>query len=197
MSLIIPYTFKGGQSAKAQEVNANFSQIAGYITDLENRYNNYGNDILELQENKANINGSPSNVFRVAQAVDGYDAVNKQYVDAQLLPVRYLLIGLDLTKTTNQAFYVSKGGCYDSNYLHPIVCSIPFGKNIIDAGAVANSTYNIFITARVSNPNVNNIILTVGDAVPTLVYNDTIYRKIGILTTDNNNNINTLVKEAY
>ena len=194
MSLILPYVFTGGTSAKAQEVNANFQQIKRFVDDLETKFNNVNDSVIDLVNTTANINGNSSNVFNVANPVTDYNAVNKAYLDQQMAIFKPVIIGLKVTKTGNQSFSIGVGSCFDSNYLHPIVNRTVYSSSgfLFDA----STTYNIYVTARVSDSMDFDCVLTTGTDTPTLIYEDTIYRKIGTLTTDVSAYISTITQES-
>lgn len=80
MSIVKPFTFVAGTKAKAGEVNDNFdvlyTQVNANISDLAQ----INIDIDNIGLNKANVNGSSTQRFSVADAVNNTDAVNKQYM---------------------------------------------------------------------------------------------------------------------
>lgn len=195
MTFYIPYTFTGGQSAKAQEVNANFQQVKKFVENLEDTQEEIQQAVSGMETDKANLNGSSQEVFNVADPTNSTHAVSKAFLDNQLLPFRYMIVGLNLIKAGNQTLTVSVGGCYDSNYTNPIANNTNVSLVTTDITS-ASTTYNIYILARVSSPTATSLVLTVGGNEPVLVETDTIYRKIGTLTTDALNNIDTLTKES-
>ena len=77
MALIIPYTFKAGTKAKAAEVNANFQQTKQFVDSLETMIGEHDVELMSMKDNKADVNGSSNNRFRVADPVSSKDAVNK------------------------------------------------------------------------------------------------------------------------
>ena len=194
MSLILPYIFTGGTSAKAQEVNANFQQVKRFVDKLEEQQSNYSELIADLQNNKAELNGSSSNVFNVASPTGDNNAVNKAYLDQQMSIFKPVIIGLKVTKIGNQSFTIGIGSCFDSNYLHPIINRVVYSSYSYPFDA--STTYNIYVTARVSDSMDFNCVFTTGANTPTLIYEDTIYRKIGTLTTDASAYIDTITQET-
>lgn len=193
MTFYIPYVFTGGQSAKAQEVNANFQQVKRFVENLEDTQEDIQNTVEGLQSDKANINGSSQEQFDVADPTSSSNAVNKSYLDNQLLPFRYIIVGLNLSKTGNQLFTVGVGGCYDNNYINPIANNSNLSMDISDVTS-ASSTYNIYILAETTSPTNTSLVLTTGSNQPSISVDD-IYRKIGTLTTDSDNYVDTLTKE--
>ena len=69
-----PYTFRPGTYAKATEVNANFDTMKNFVDDLEATIMN--NQISNAVYNKANVAGSSSQKFKVADGTAANDAVN-------------------------------------------------------------------------------------------------------------------------
>lgn len=194
-NLNLPYTFVGGTAAKAQEVNANFSQVKAYVEDIASKLEDAATDILELQSGKADLQGNVNYTFNVATPTASGHAVNKGYLDSQLEPYRYLIIGFKATKTGNQTLTVGPGGCYDSSYINPIVNNSNQSLRT-DLVTDANGTYNIYVIATVSNSQVSGIVLTTGSDSPTIDVTGRIYRKIGTLTTDASNYIDTITQEV-
>lgn len=194
MTFYLPYSFTGGTAAKAQEVNADFQQVKRFVDNLETNQNEILDSVNELEIGKADVNGSTEQVFNVATPTSDNNAVNKAYLDAQLLPFRYIIVGLSLSKTGNQQLTMGVGGCYDSNYINPIANNTNISL-VTEDYTSASGTYNIYIVARVSSPTSTSITLTTGNNAPSLTYDDTIYRKVGTLTTDSSNYIDTITKE--
>ena len=193
MTFYLPYVFTGGTAAKAQEVNANFQQTKRFVEQLETTQETLMDSVAGLETDKADINGSSEQVFNVADPTTSSNAVNKSYLDNQLLPFRYIIVGLNLSKTGNQLFTVGVGGCYDNNYINPIANNSNLSMDISGVTS-ASSTYNIYILAETTSPTNTSLVLTTGSNQPSVGVDD-IYRKIGTLTTDSNNYVDTLTKE--
>lgn len=193
MTFYLPYVFTGGTAAKAQEVNANFQQTKRFVEELETTQETLMDSVAGLETDKADVNGSSEQVFNVADPTSSSNAVNKSYLDNQLLPFRYIIVGLNLSKTSNQLFTVGVGGCYDNNYINPIANNSNLSMDTSGVTS-ASSTYNIYILAETTSPTNTSLVLTTGSNQPS-VGTDDVYRKIGTLTTDSNNYVDTLTKE--
>ena len=69
-----PYTFRAGTYAKAAEVNTNFDTVKNFMDGLEEQIGNI--ETSSAVYNKANINGSASIKFNVADGTTGNEAIN-------------------------------------------------------------------------------------------------------------------------
>ena len=69
-----PYTFRVNSYAKSSEVNTNFDSVKDYINELRTYIENV--QIGSAPYNKADINGSSDNIFKVKNGVESSDAVN-------------------------------------------------------------------------------------------------------------------------
>ena len=78
MSIAKPFTFVANTYAKASEVNADFDTVYSQVnTNIASIAQN-ATDIDNLENNKADINGSSAQRFAVADPISNGDAVNKQ-----------------------------------------------------------------------------------------------------------------------
>lgn len=64
MVWIIPNTFIAGTKAKANEVNENFTSAKQFMDNLETEQAANTADILQLEQNKADLNGSLDKDFK-------------------------------------------------------------------------------------------------------------------------------------
>lgn len=202
MTLYLPYTFVGGTAAKAQEVNANFQQTKKYIEDLETTYANYGSLISNLQANKANINGSSSQYFFVANptyagASQGDAAVPLYYMKNYSSWLNYLIAGMHITIVDDDSFSIGLGGCGDSTGQYIIRNNQTFTTDNY-SGLTANTTYAVWVKASsvASEPSVSGVYLTGVSSSPSIVENE-IIRRIGYITTDSNAHFTSARKEDY
>lgn len=194
MTLYIPYTFVGGTSAKAQEVNANFSQVKGYVEDLATRITSLEATTSQMLLDKADLQGNSNYTFNVATPTNDTNAATKAYVDQQVAILKPIIIGLKATKTGNKSVAVSTGSCFDYLYQNPIINATTYYN--YDYPFEASTTYNIYAMARTSNPYAFRFSYSIGNTTPTPPYDDTVFRKIGTLTTDSNAYISTITQET-
>lgn len=197
MSLILPYKFVGGTSAKAQEVNANFQQIKSFVDNLETNQNSLEATVTNMDANKANRQGTSTLTFQVANPVNNFDAVNKQYLDNQLSIISTIIFGLEPVRSGNKTFYLKPGGCYDSNYIYPMVSRTNLNGNTSSI-TIYNRTYYIWVIASTTNSNITSIELTSSrDEAPNISVSDTttIYRRVAYVTVNGSNIITDIGKE--
>jgi len=189
MSLILPYTFTGGTSAKAQEVNANFQQVKKFVDKLESDAETMAQNIEDLIANKANLNGARAQTFEVANPTSSYQAVNKQYLEAQLAVFATVINGLKMTITGNTTFNIAPGGCFDSTYLHPMVLRTNLAVDVSDKNP--STVYKIFVIASTDNSTIARAEVTTG--TPS-ISSTTIYRQLGTVTLDSSGNITAITQ---
>lgn len=186
--LIIPYRFVGGTYAKAEEVNENFTQTKQFVDILETNISEHDLEIMQLNSNKASLNGSSNEIFRVADPVNDFDAVNKQTMLSNLWVSQETIRGLEITKASNTTVTVAAGGCYDSSdeYLLRSYESINTDDTVLNK----NTTYYVyFIGNDIGN---TSAVLSTNSGSPSLPVGYTLYRNIGFVTTDDNGYIATV-----
>lgn len=197
MTLYLPYTFVGGTAAKAQEVNANLQQVKKYIEDLETTYANYGSLISNLQNNKANVNGSSSQVFNVATPTETYHAVPKYYMQNYYQWLNYLIAGMHITVVDNDSFSIGLGGCGDStgNYIIKNTSTWTTGNYV---NLSANTTYSVWVWANTTGDEhpMNDVWLQGEHNTPSII-SGKVMRRIGYITTDGNAHFTSARKEDY
>ena len=202
MTLYLPYTFVGGTAAKAQEVNANLQQVKKYIEDLETTYANYGSLISNLQNNKANVSGSSSQYFFVANptyagANQGDAAVPKYYMQNYYQWLNYLIAGMHITIVDNDSFSIGLGGCGDStgNYVIKNTSTWTTGNY---TGLAANTTYSVWVWANTTGDEhpMNDVWLQRKNNTPSIIPGK-VMRRIGYITTDGNAHFTSARKEDY
>lgn len=180
-----PYKFKGGTSAKAQEVNANFNSVGQYFEGIENIQSNMLNSINNLEQDKADIHGSSQEQFNVAPAISNYNAVPLIQLNDFLYIIKGIIRGFTLSVYTttrgNWGLTMAPGACFDSteNYLIKNVGNVnsSFDGQITMPGA----TYKIAVIADTNNSNSTSIAVYSGTS-PTISLTQ-IYRQIAIVTT--------------
>lgn len=92
MAIIKPFTFRAGEKARAAEVNQDFDILYQEVNNQSSNMQSIEDDITSLENSKANINGSSSQRFAVADAVSSYDAINRHTLEA-IYPIGAIYIG--------------------------------------------------------------------------------------------------------
>lgn len=194
--LVIPYAFTGGLSAKAQEVNVNFDQIRKFGEDVVTNFTNTSIEIQKLQSGKANLNGNEGIVFNVAQAVEDHHAVPLYQLQNLILPMKYIIGGLNIEKTGNQAITIRPGACYDSTYTYPMQLDYNISELL---ASYTNKTFDVYVIGNPeTNPNkITRSSVVDEDTMPQLQVGE-VYRKIGSFSfgADGNIDENTIKKEG-
>lgn len=192
MSIAKPFTFTANTYAKASEVNADFdvvySQVNTNISDIAQN----ATDIDNLENNKANINGSTSQRFAVADAVSAGDAINKQTLMKSLSNSIDYISGLIITKDSGSpedTIIVSAGSAYDST--KTTVLSLANSLSKQNTNQAASATYYVYIIGS-SGGSQTDILISPNQVTPTLPTGYTLYRQIGSYTTDSDNKINSI-----
>lgn len=188
MSIIKPFTFVAGTKARADEVNRDFDVLYSQVNSNISSISDLNTDVENLDQDKADKEGSASQTFKVANPVNNYDAVNKQTMNNKLTPLFSYIDGLIITKDNNDSktIIVSAGSCYDSTKEVVLSLSLPLSKQ--NATQSANSTYYVYIIGDNSGAT-TNIIISVDAVTPTLPTGYTKFRQIGYYVTDGNSNI--------
>lgn len=189
MSIVKPYTFVAGNKARANEVNANFDllfqQVNANITEITQN----ALDIEELDSNKANINGSSTQRFAVADPISNGDAVNKQSLMRAIGNTIDMIYGLGITKDSgspNDTILVYTGACYDSTKSTVLSLTVNTSKQNLNQGA--NATYYVYIIGNSSGSSID-ILISSESVEPSLPSGYTLYRQIGSYTTNSSSEI--------
>ena len=183
MSIIKPYTFKGGEKARASEVNENFDVLYTEVNKNISSISSIENNVSNLELTKANVNGSTNNVFKVRDPVTSNDAVNKQTLFNKIGNSINLISGLLIAKDTakDNGILVHLGKCYDSTGEYILSLSnITYKEN---DNQNANLRYDVFITS--SNNGISSEIVILGEGQTP----SNLYRMIGYFYTDSSNKI--------
>lgn len=182
MALIIPYKFVGGTYAKAEEVNDNFAQCKLFSDTLETNIAQHDVSIMELENNKANINGDNGEIFRCANPVTNFDAVNKGSFLEGIWNTLEVIRGLEISKASNVAINIAEGGCYDS-----LLTTLMRSNDTISLpleSPAANTTYYVYLIGN----DVGQVSATfsTNSSSPSMPVGYTLYRNIGYVVTDEN-----------
>lgn len=192
MSIAKPFTFVANTYAKASEVNADFdtvySQVNTNISDIAQN----AVDIQNLENNKADVNGSTAQRFAVADAVSNGDAINKQTLFKSIGNSIDFISGFTITKDSGSPYdtiIVSEGSCYDSTKTTVLSKSLATTKQNINQAA--NATYYIYIIGS-SSGSQTDILISESNTTPGLPAGYSLYRQIGYYKTDSNNHISLI-----
>ena len=191
MAILKPYTFTAGTKARASEVNANFDALYTEVNSLESRIIDYESQIQDLQNTKADINGSYLNRFAVANPITNYDAVNKQYLQNATANSITYINGLGISRAGNNTITVNPGSCYDSTDTQLLVLENSLSKQ--NTTQAANSTYYVYLIGKATGNE--NILISTLSVNPNLPDEYLYYRRIGSYTTDGSNVILQITNE--
>lgn len=184
MSITKPYTFTAGTKARANEVNSNFDTLYSQVNSNISHIAQNASNIEDLDSTKAELNGSSSQRFAVADAVSNADAINKQTLENMTANSRPYINGLQITKDSNSpedTIIVAEGSCYDSGYTTMMVLSASTSKQNTNQGA--STTYYIHLIANDSGSS-TDILISTSQIDPALPTGYTKYRNIGYYETD-------------
>ena len=176
-----PYKFKGGTSAKAQEVNANFDYVGDYLEGIETVQVGLEGEINDLDQTKANLHGSEQNVFNVAPATSTNNAVPLGQLNDFLYIIKNIARGLNvITYPGSFDVTLTSGACFDSteNYLIKNLSSLSKTYTMVTTGEVVN----VWIVADKNNPTETSLELGTGGS-PSIGTNN-IFRQIAYITTN-------------
>lgn len=193
MSISKPFTFTAGTRARASEVNQDFDTLYTEANRVASEAITLSTEIQRLDEEKANINGSSTQRFQVADAVNSGDAMNKQMVDKLTYNSRDYISGLIITKDSgspNDTVIVDSGSCYDTTHTTMMIKQTSTTKQNSNQGA--NTTYYIHLISDDTGNTTDILIATVKNNPP-LPTNYTKYRCIGSYTTNTDSKIAGIV----
>ena len=182
MTLDIPYTFIAGTKAKANEVNENFLAVKSFVDTNENLLEEAQTDILNLNTNKADLNGAIENRFQVADATNNYDAVNLQKFKELTANTIDYIQGYQLSKFDNNTITAQPGSCYDSTRTE--ILTSGSALTATQSNLSANTTYYVYVTG--GGTASIELIISISNATPELPVGATVYRQIGYFVTDGN-----------
>jgi hypothetical protein len=192
MSIAKPFTFTANTYAKASEVNADFDVVYSQVNTNISAIAQNATDIDNLENNKADINGSTSQRFAVADAVTNGDAINKQTLFKAIGNTLDYISGLAISKDSGSpedTIIVSPGSAYDST--KSIVLSLDNSLSKQNTNQAANATYYVYIIGN-STGNSTDILISDSSTTPALPSGYTLFRQIGNYTTDSSNHIYTI-----
>lgn len=192
MSIAKPFTFVANTYAKASEVNANFDAVYSQVNSNISAIAQNATDIDNLENNKADINGSSAQRFAVADAITNGDAINKQTLFKSIGNSINYISGFTITKDSGSpedTIIVSAGSCYDST--KAIVLSLSLAITKQNLSQASNATYYVYIIGN-STGSQTDILISESSTSPGLPAGYSLYRQIGSYTTDSDAKINSI-----
>lgn len=188
MAITKPYTFQAGTKARASEVNQDFDILYSEVNRIGTEILNIEIDIQNVAEGKADINGNAGQVFKMANAVDSYDGVNKNFLENAIANMKDYISGFVISKNTNTSIRVTSGSCYDSTFTVVINSTGNITKTNTIQGA---GTRYVHVVSDNTGRQVD-ILISSQSTSPALPSGYTRYRLIGNFIADSNSNINTI-----
>lgn len=190
MVWIIPNTFIAGTKAKANEVNENFTSAKQFMDNLETEQATNTADILQLEQNKADLNGSFEQRFQVADATNTFDAINKQTLLNLVKNAQEVIRGFVLSKFNNNTVSATAGSCYDSTFEYMITSGTSLSKTQSNLGN--NTRYYVYVCADKDTGNCE-LVISLSNTTPELPGGYEYYRQLGYFTTDGYGNISQVL----
>jgi hypothetical protein len=190
MVWIIPNTFIAGTKAKANEVNENFTSAKQFMDNLETEQATNTADILQLEQNKADLNGNFEQRFQVADATNSFDAINKQTLLNLVKNTQEVIKGFVLSKFNNTTVSATTGSCYDSTFVYMITSATSLSKAQTNLGK--NAKYYVYVCADKDNGNCE-LVISLSNTTPELPAGFEYFRQLGYFITDANGNINRVL----
>lgn len=190
MTWTIPNTFIAGTKAKSGEVNENFTSLKQFVDTLETNQATNTTDILQLEENKANLNGSNEQRFQVADATNSYDAINKQTLLNLVSNTQEVIKGFVLSKFNNKTVSATAGSCYDSTFVYMIKSDTSLSKQQGNLGN--NAKYYVYVCADKDNGSCE-LVISLSNTTPELPAGFEYFRQLGYFTTGGSGNISRVV----
>lgn len=193
MVWIIPNTFVAGTKAKANEVNENFTSAKQFMDNLETEQATNTADILQLEQNKADLNGSYGQRFQVADATNSFDAINKQTLLNLVKNTQEVIKGFVLSKFNDTTVSATAGSCYDSTFEYMITSATSLSKAQENLGNDAK--YYVYVCADKDTGNCE-LVISLSNTTPELPSGFEYYRQLGYFTTDDEGHISQVLNNG-
>lgn len=188
MAITKPYTFQAGTKARASEVNQDFDILYSEVNRIGTEILNIDIDIQNVAEGKADINGNAGQVFKMADAVDSYDGVNKNYLENSIANIKDYISGFIISKDTDTSIIVSSGSCYDSTFTVVINST----GNITKENTIQGAGTRYVHVISDSTGRQADILISSQSIDPALPSGYTKYRLIGSIIIDSENKITSI-----
>ena len=197
MSIAKPFTFVANTYAKTSEVNADFDTVYAQVNSNISAIAQNATDIDNLENNKADINGSSAQRFAVADPVSNSDAINKQSLFKAIANSLDFISGFTITKDSGSpedTIIVSAGSCYDST--HTVVLALDSSTSKQNLNQGASTTYYVYVIGNATGSSVD-VLISSSSTTPTLPSGYSLYRLIGNYTTNSSNKIDIINYYGY
>ncbi len=188
MAITKPYTFQAGTKARASEVNQDFDILYSEVNRIGTEILNIDIEIQNVAEGKADINGNAGQVFKMADAVDSYDGVNKNVLENSIANIKDYISGFIIYKDTNTSIRVSSGSCYDSTFTVVITSTGNITKENTIQGAGTRYVHVISDDAG----RQADVLISSQSIDPALPSGYTKYRLVGSFVTNSSNQITSI-----
>lgn len=189
----IPYTFRAGTKARANEVNENFTSAKQFVDALETQASTNEINITNLENNKADLNGNNAQRFQVADPTASFDAINLKTFEAKTLNSRGVIDGFKLSKFDNHTITATAGNCYDATYKYMISSSTSLQESAESMGG--DATYYVYVCADEQTSS-NELVFSLSPTTPELPQDFDYFRRLGYFTTDTEGNIDQVHSDS-
>lgn len=193
MVWIIPNTFIAGTKAKANEVNENFTSAKQFMDNLETEQATNTADILQLEQNKADLNGNFGQRFQVADATNSFDAINKQTLLNLVKNTQEVIKGFVLSKFNDTTVSATAGSCYDSTFEYMITSATSLSKTQANLGN--NAKYYVYVCADKDTGNCE-LVISLSNTTPELPGGYEYFRRLGYFTTNHEGKISQVLNNS-
>lgn len=190
MVWIIPNTFIAGTKAKANEVNENFTSAKRFMDNLETEQATNTANILQLKQNKADLNGNSGQRFQVADATNSFDAINKQTLLNLVKNTQEVIKGFVLSKFDDTTVSATAGSCYDSTFEYMITSATSLSKTQANLGN--NAKRYVYVCADKDTGNCE-LVISLSNTTPDLPGGYEYFRQLGYFTTDESGKISQVL----
>lgn len=189
----IPYTFRAGTKARANEVNENFTSLKQFVDTLEIQASTNEINITNLENNKADLNGNNQQRFQVADPTASFDAINLKTLEDKTLNSRSTIDGFKLSKFSDTVITAAAGNCYDATYEYMISSTTSLQTDGAEMGA--DATYYVYVCADKETGS-NKLVINLSPTTPTIPTDYDYYRRLGYFTTDEDGHITQVYSDG-